>query len=83
MLRASPASAGLRARSAGVYVRTEAAGWSSWVAERSATDATLWLLTHHACTIRSFVLDISSRIRYTIHHIVPDEHSIHVHQADR
>jgi|YNPMSStandDraft_1061717.scaffolds.fasta_scaffold74196_2 hypothetical protein len=46
----SPASAGLRALSAGVHVRAGAAGWSRWVAERSATDATLWFLTHHDCT---------------------------------
>ena len=37
----SPASTGLRACSAGVYVRADAAGWSRRVAERSATDATL------------------------------------------
>ena len=47
---ASPAPAGRRAFSADVHVRADAAGWSSWVAERSPTDATLWLLTHHACT---------------------------------
>jgi len=37
------------------YARADAAGWSRSVAERSATDATLWLLTQHACTRRASV----------------------------
>jgi len=49
----SPAPAGRRARSAGVHVRADAASWSRSVAECSATDATLWLLTHHNCTLSS------------------------------
>jgi hypothetical protein len=48
-----------------VYVRADAAGWSRSAAERSATDATLWLLTHHDCIPLNLRLDIPLHHRYS------------------
>jgi hypothetical protein len=65
-IETSPATAGRRALSADVHVRADAAGWSRWVAELKATDATLWLLPHRACTPRNLPLDNTSGSCYAL-----------------